>query len=137
MAKKVAKIGGVLPVFQTPFHDDETIDWETLEKEIHWLFDRGAHGVVMALASELLRLSGAERDEMAAWVCRTVGDRGAVIISVGAESSYVAERYALHAETSGSAPLVDVMVMAAAQTCGKPMTWLRASTAHFLYSCRH
>jgi len=42
------KVRGVLPVFQTPYHADETIDVATLEKEVAWLYDCGAAGVVMA-----------------------------------------------------------------------------------------
>ena len=49
-------LGGVLPVFQTPFLDDESIDEATLEAEIAWLLDAGADGVVMAMVSEVLRL---------------------------------------------------------------------------------
>ena len=50
-----AVLSGVFPVFQTPFHENESINWETLERELHWLLDRGANGVVMAMVSEVLR----------------------------------------------------------------------------------
>ena len=93
---------GVLPVFQTPWRADETLDIETLEAEIAWLYDCGAHGIVMAMVSETLRLSSEEREELATASCRFGRDRGAVVISVGAESSKVAERYARHAETVGA-----------------------------------
>ena len=96
------EIKGVLPVFQTPFFDDETIDLATLEAEIEWLFEQGADGVVMAMVSEVLRLSSEEREQMAAAVCRFGRDRGSVIISVGAESAHTAERYARHAESAGA-----------------------------------
>ena len=99
---------GVLPVFQTPFLDDESIDWQTLEGELNWLFDRGADAVVMALASELLRLSGNERERMAEFVCDRMGSRGPVIVSVGAESSVVAERFARHAESCGAAAVMAI-----------------------------
>ncbi len=85
---------GVLPVFQTPYHDDESIDWATLEREIDWLLGAGAHGVVMAMVSEYLRLDFAERREMAAKIVQFAGGRGTVIISVGAESSRMAEENA-------------------------------------------
>src|SRR5881397_1614662 len=39
------KLRGVLPVFQTPYHADETIDLATLEKEVAWLYDCGAGGI--------------------------------------------------------------------------------------------
>ena len=51
------EIYGVLPVFQTPFHTDESIDFATLDREIDWLFENGANGIVMAMVSETLRLS--------------------------------------------------------------------------------
>jgi dihydrodipicolinate synthase/N-acetylneuraminate lyase len=44
-------LAGVLCVFQTPYHDDESIDYGTLEREIDWLFERGADGIVMAMVS--------------------------------------------------------------------------------------
>lgn len=96
------ELRGVLPVFQTPFHPDETIDFATLEREITWLHDCGAHGIVMAMVSETLRLSSEEREELAAAACQFGRARGVVVISVGAESSKVAERYARHAESVGA-----------------------------------
>ena len=96
------ELRGVLPVFQTPWRPDETLDLETLEAEIAWLYDCGAHGIVMAMVSETLRLSSEEREELAAASCRFGRDRGAVVISVGAESSKMAERYARHAEAAGA-----------------------------------
>jgi 4-hydroxy-tetrahydrodipicolinate synthase len=96
------KLRGVLPVFQTPYHPDETIDLATLEKEVAWLYDCGADGIVMAMVSEVLRLSSAEREELAEAACKFGSSRGVVVISVGAESSKVAEHYARHAETAGA-----------------------------------
>ena len=96
------KLRGVLPVFQTPYHADETIDLATLEKEIAWLYDCGADGIVMAMVSETLRLSSAEREELAGAACKFGSSRGVVVISVGAESSKVAEHYAKQAESVGA-----------------------------------
>ena len=96
------QLRGILPVFQTPYHADETIDLATLEKEIAWLHDCGADGIVMAMVSEVLRLSSAEREELAEAACKFAGARGVVVISVGAESSKVAEGYAKHAESVGA-----------------------------------
>lgn len=93
---------GVLPVFQTPWLEDETLDLETLEREIAWLYDCGANGIVMAMVSETLRLDSEEREQLAAAACRFGKERGVVVVSVGAESSKVAERYAKHAEGVGA-----------------------------------
>ena len=96
------KLHGVLPVFQTPYREDETIDAETLSREIAWLYDCGADGIVMAMVSEVLRLSSDERRGLAELACKFGRDRGAVIISVGAESAKVAEEYSRHAEHSSA-----------------------------------
>jgi 4-hydroxy-tetrahydrodipicolinate synthase len=95
-------IQGVLPVFQTPYHDDESIDFDTLAKEIAWLFAQGADGIVMAMVSETLRLSADERMALAKAATEAAKGQGVSIISVGAESSKVAEAYARHAESIGA-----------------------------------
>jgi len=102
MSSSRRKVRGVLPVFQTPYHADESIDLATLEKEVTWLYDCGADGIVMAMVSEVLRLSSAEREELTEAACKFGSSRGVVVISVGAESSKVAERFSKHAETAGA-----------------------------------
>jgi 4-hydroxy-tetrahydrodipicolinate synthase len=99
---------GVWPVFQTPYHDDanESIDYATLEREIAWLLERGADGVVMAMVSEILRLSTDERQQLAVAACKM--SRGRAIVSVGAESTKLAESYARHAENAGAAAVMAV-----------------------------
>jgi len=96
------KLAGVLPVFQTPYHEDETLDLATLERELDWLFSRGADGIVMAMVSEVLRLSSEEREQLAEAACRLARGRGTAIVSVGAESTVLAERYARHAQAVGA-----------------------------------
>jgi len=108
MADAKHKLAGVLPVFQTPYHDDESIDAATLEKEIHWLYDCGADGIVLAMVSEVLRLDGPDRRQLAELSCKFGRERGAVVISVGAESSKSAESYAQHAEASGAAAVMAI-----------------------------
>jgi 4-hydroxy-tetrahydrodipicolinate synthase len=55
-----------------------------------------------------LRLDGDERKQLAELACRFGGKRGAVVISVGAESSKTAEGYAKHAEASGAAAVMAI-----------------------------
>lgn len=103
MAKKTSReLQGVLSVFQTPYLKDETFDLETLEKEIQWIYDNGADGIVMAMVSETLRLSTDERMELAKKACKFGNKRGVVVISVGAEASVLAERFARHAQDVGT-----------------------------------
>ncbi len=112
----VMSLRGVFPVFQTPYHADESIDWDTLQREIDWLFDCGSHGIVMAMVSETLRLDQHERRTMAERVVKMSRSRGAVIISVGAESSRIAEEYARHAESIGASALMAIPPVSVAAT---------------------
>jgi 4-hydroxy-tetrahydrodipicolinate synthase len=102
MSTKRSVLRGVFPVFQTPWDAEEAVDYEILAREIAWLFDEGADGVVMAMVSETLRMSSDERDAVATQVCQMAAGRGAVVISVGAESSVVAEWHSVHAEEVGA-----------------------------------
>jgi 4-hydroxy-tetrahydrodipicolinate synthase len=99
---------GVLPVFQTPYREDESIDEPTLEREIAWLYDSGADGIVMAMVSEVLRLDSDERRTLAELACRFGASRGQVVISVGAESAKTAESYAKHAESVGATAVMAI-----------------------------
>mgnify|MGYP001363340520 CR=1 FL=1 len=101
-------LSGILPVFQTPYLADESIDFETLEREIDWLFQQGSDGIVMAMVSEVLRLSDRERETLAAQVCQFSEGKGPCIISVGAESSHTAEGHARHAEENGAAAVMAI-----------------------------
>lgn len=105
-----APLSGVLPVFQTPFVDDVSyvIDYATLDREIDWLFERGAGGVTMAMVSETLRLSSEERDDLATHVCTLSKGRGAAVISVGAESTPLTLRHTRHAEASGASAVMAI-----------------------------
>ena len=99
-------VSGVLPVFQTPFDEFGEVDFEALRREITWLLDEEAEGVVFAMVSEILRLSSYERDAVAAAACEYVGARGATVISVGAESTKVALVHARHAQLVGASAVM-------------------------------
>jgi 4-hydroxy-tetrahydrodipicolinate synthase len=72
------------------------------------LYEQGANGLVMAMVSEVLRLSTDEREHLAEFVCRVGRDRGVVVISVGAESGHTAERFARQAEAVGADALMAI-----------------------------
>jgi dihydrodipicolinate synthase/N-acetylneuraminate lyase len=99
-------IAGVLPVFQTPFDENGKIDHAVMETQFDWLFENGADGVVFAMVSEVLRLSSEERDEMTALTCNLAANRGVSVVSVGAEATAVAMRYAKHAESCGASAVM-------------------------------
>ncbi len=101
-------IQGVLPVLQLPYLDDESIDWATLRAEVDMVFSQGAHGVVAAMVTEVLRLTDAERDELGAKIVEFTAGRGPVILSVGAESAAQAKRHARAAEAAGATAVMAI-----------------------------
>lgn len=103
-----AALQGVLPVLQMPYHEDETIDFETLRREIDWLYERGADGVVLAMVSEWLRLNDEERRQVCEHVVKASDGRGSVTVSVSAESAFVAVAQARHAEQSGATAVMAI-----------------------------
>lgn len=113
---RTAPLGGVLPVFQTPYHQDESIDFDILDREIDWLFDCGADGIVMAMVSEVLRLTSEERRSLAEAACRRGRSRGTVIISVGSESSRASEEFTKHAAGCGATAVMAIPPVSVATT---------------------
>lgn len=112
-SEKNELLHGVLPVLQTPFDDNDAIDWPVLEREIDWAFEVGADGVVVAMVSEVLRLGYQGRKDLAAAVCRAAHGRGFVVISVGAESTAEAIDFARHAESLGASAVMAIPPIAA------------------------
>ncbi len=99
---------GVLPVLHTPFTDTGDIDHDVLQREIDWAFQVGAHGVVIAMVSEVLRLGDDGRKELASLVCQAIQGRGFSVISAGAESIRQAVKFAQHAQDLGASAVMAI-----------------------------
>jgi len=99
---------GVFPVFQTPYHVDGEIDYPTLQREVDWLIECGSDGLVMAMVSEVLRLTTAESRLMAARVCEMAAGRCPVVLSVGGESNQIALDNVKHARDVGAAAVMAI-----------------------------
>jgi hypothetical protein len=96
-------LSGVLPVIQTPFDDIDGIDESTLANELRWVLDQGVAGLATGVVSEILRLSDAQRRQLAEVVVGVARDYGALsVISCGAESTDLAVAHARHAERAGA-----------------------------------
>ena len=102
------EIKDVLPVVHMPYTDDQQIDYSILEKQIDYLFETGAHGFCLALVSDLLRLTAAERLDLPTRLVKFARDRGPVIIGVGAESTAQARAYGRAAEDGGAAAVMAI-----------------------------
>ncbi|MDH2443336.1 dihydrodipicolinate synthase family protein [Amnibacterium sp. CER49] len=98
---------GVFPVFQTPFGDDESIDFAQLEQEVRWIAEQGAHGVVFGMVSEALRLSDRERADVIRVASGVAAEYGLpCIASVGGESTAVALLRVADAIEAGASALM-------------------------------
>jgi ABC-2 type transport system permease protein len=95
------RLEGVLPIIQTPFLDDESLDVESLGRSIDWGLELGADGFGTGMVSEILRLTIDERLELTERLVEAVRGRAAVFAAVGAESARQAEALAQQAERVG------------------------------------
>src|SRR5262245_60490593 len=89
-------LAGVLPVLVTPFGVNGGCGTAALSSEVDFVIGHAAHGVVLGMVSEVLRLSSEERDARTDSTCKAVDGRVSVTASVGAESLHTALRYAKH-----------------------------------------
>ena len=101
-------IRGVLPVVHMPYEEDLSIDYATLEREVDWLFETGAHGCCLALVSDTLRLTAAERLHLPGELVEFAAGRGPVVISVGGESTVQACEYARAAAAAGASAVMAI-----------------------------
>ncbi len=119
-------IQGVLPVVQTPFLDSDEIDFASLRRQVEWAFDLGADGVGTGMVSEVSRFTAKERSELTHKLPEFAAGRGAVFVSVGAESSRQAVLFAQEAEAAGCDAVMAVPPMTAAVSSGQLKDYFRA-----------
>ena len=97
---------GVYPVIQTPLDVNDQIDEVVFETEINWLVKSGVKGLVLAMVSEVMRFSAAERRSQWQIVLRILDGRLPLIVSVGGESTAIAVQLAKAAESDGATALI-------------------------------
>ena len=96
------QLAGVFNVISTPLDNNDQIDQQTLKKEIDWLIKCGSNGAVLAMVSEVLRFSAAERRQQWQLSLEYLSDRIPLVVSVGAESSAISVALAKDAEKDGA-----------------------------------
>jgi len=119
------KIYGVLPVLQMPYHDDDSIDYDTLKREVDHVIDAGSNGITLALASELLRLTRNERIELTGKLPEMAENRCTVTLSVGAETSREAAFYAETAAKAGADAVMAIPPVATALSAEKKFEYYK------------
>lgn len=78
--KTLLDLPGIITVLNTPFTEDDTIDLDGLQRNTRLALDAGVAGfLVPAMASEVLKLSEDEREQMVRMVVETAAGRVPVI----------------------------------------------------------
>ena len=106
-------LAGVLPIVHVPFDGQDRIHAADLRREIDWIFSVGADGLGTGMVSEIVRLSADERARLAEQLVEFTAGRGAVFMSVGAESGATARSHAIAAEKAGCDAVMAVPPMTA------------------------
>jgi dihydrodipicolinate synthase/N-acetylneuraminate lyase len=90
---------GIVPLLETPFLENGSIDYESLHKLVEHSIKGGANGLTAPLvASEVQALSIAEREELVQTAAQAIGGRLPFIVGASAEDPEVCRRFAKLAE---------------------------------------
>ena len=102
------ELKGICPIIAAPFTAEGEVDFDSLQNEIYWLADHGAHGVTLfGIAGEYYKLSDQEADQMVHVVvdaCRKKGIPS--IVSVTQHASEVAVKRARQYQNWGADSLM-------------------------------
>lgn len=80
---------GVWPVMVTPFKNDGSIDYNSLEKLVDWYIEREAAGLfAVCQSSEMFRLDVYERTELAKFIVKAAAGRVPVVVSGHVSESF-------------------------------------------------
>jgi dihydrodipicolinate synthase/N-acetylneuraminate lyase len=98
---------GIFPVLLTPFRENGTIDEESLRREVDFVIEAGAHGLVAPVnTSEFYLLSEKERQRLAEVVIEQADGRVPVVIGTAAPSTDAAQALTRHARGAGAAGVI-------------------------------
>jgi dihydrodipicolinate synthase/N-acetylneuraminate lyase len=100
---------GVFPIAPTPFHDDESIDFESQDRVIDFLIDAGVDGIcILANYAEQFALTDDERQQLQTRILKRVDGRVPVIVTTSHYGTKIAAERSRRAQDEGAAM---VMVM--------------------------
>lgn len=123
---KPKPVQGILPIAHTPFTADDAIDYPSLQRQIDWAYSVGASGFATGMVSEILRLTADERLELTERLVDISDGRGAVIMSVGAESKAQAIVYARRAQAAGCDAVMAIVPISTALPGDQVLAYYRA-----------
>jgi 4-hydroxy-tetrahydrodipicolinate synthase len=100
-------LAGVFPIVVTPFHDDGSIDYPSLDNLVDHLLEQGAHGLgLFGNASEGYTLKASERAEMLKRIVKRVDGRVPLVVSTGSTGTDTAVEQSVHARELGASALM-------------------------------
>ena len=79
---------GVFPILVTPFDQEDRVDEDSLRSVVEYNIGAGVHGFGIAFATEITKLTEAERLQVAEVVIDQTGGRVPVVVNTGAPSTY-------------------------------------------------
>ncbi len=98
---------GIFTILFTPFHEDRSIDDESLRREVDFVIEAGAHGIVAPVnSSEFYLLSDEERRHYAEILVVQAKRRVPVVIGTAAPTVGTAEALTRHARDLGAAGVI-------------------------------
>lgn len=100
------RMGGVYPILVTPFDERGRVDEESLRSLVDFNLEAGVHGLGIAMASEVLKLTEAERDLVTRVVVAQVRGRVPVVVNTGGPATDVAVYYSQRAQDLGADALM-------------------------------
>lgn len=101
------RLEGIFSVLLTPFHEDLTLDVESLQSEVDFVIEAGTHGIVTPVnTSEFFLLSDDERRQLTDIVMSQVAGRVPVVIGTAAPDAGTAEMLTRYAREAGAAGVI-------------------------------
>jgi 4-hydroxy-tetrahydrodipicolinate synthase len=97
---------GVYPILSLPVDSKGRIDHEDMEKQVEWFIDCGVHGMGIAMATEVYKLTDRERDQVLKTVVKAASGRAKVVMNTGAEGTEVAVEWSKRAWDLGADALM-------------------------------
>ena len=97
---------GVFPILVTPFDQEDRVDEDSLRSVVEYNIGAGVHGFGIAFATEITKLTEAERLQVAEVVIDQTGGRVPVVVNTGAPSTYATVLYSKQAEEAGASAVM-------------------------------
>jgi dihydrodipicolinate synthase/N-acetylneuraminate lyase len=117
---------GVYPILVTPFDAAGRIDEDDVRALVEYNLEAGVHGLGIAMASEVLKLSEAERDRLIALVVEQVRGRVPVVVNTGGPATDLAVFYSRRAQELGASAVMCLPPTLAPPTSGEVRSYFKA-----------